>query len=173
MAILDSTLRIDPRLFNDEYKHLEYIKEEFNDPTTTEVWRNAGHAEPFGGWMCDMRYTQPTWNDRVIKLFTEHKGWKDVSTSYYRMDPGSSLPEHKDTYKRYIELHNLQGKEQTIKRAVIFLEDWASGHYAEVNNKPYTQWHKGFCIVWWYDTPHLAANMGMTPRYTLQVTGHL
>jgi len=51
MAILDSTLRIDPRLFNDEYKHLDYIKEEFNDPTTTDVWRKAGHAEPFGGWM--------------------------------------------------------------------------------------------------------------------------
>ena len=28
MAILDSTLRIDPRLFNNEYKHLDYIKEE-------------------------------------------------------------------------------------------------------------------------------------------------
>jgi hypothetical protein len=26
---------------------------------------------------------------------------------------------------------------------------------------------------WTYDTPHMAANIGLEPRYTLQITGHI
>jgi len=28
-------------------------------------------------------------------------------------------------------------------------------------------------IEWAYDTPHMAANIGLEPRYTLQITGHV
>jgi hypothetical protein len=31
----------------------------------------------------------------------------------------------------------------------------------------------GDVVVWPYDTPHMAANMGLIPRYTLQITGHI
>jgi len=30
----------------------------------------------------------------------------------------------------------------------------------------------GDWISWNYDTPHMAANIGTEPRYTLQITGH-
>jgi hypothetical protein len=100
-------------------------------------------------------------------------GWKNIGTSYYRMDTGTILPVHQDTYKRYVDLHNLQGQEQTIWRAIVFLEDWQSGHYLEVDGIPFTGWAKGFTPYWNFDTPHLAANIGLTPRYTLQITGHV
>jgi hypothetical protein len=35
------------------------------------------------------------------------------------------------------------------------------------------KWRAGDVIEWCYDTPHMAANMGSTARYTLQVTGHV
>lgn len=158
--------------WNDEYKHLTYTKEKFNDPVTEIVWQDAGFRGPFGGWMCDMRNTQPSWNEQFIDFFTT-LGWQDIGTSYYRMDPGSSLPEHIDTYKKYIELFDLKGQESKIRRAVIFLEPWQSGHYAECNGVPYTDWIAGFTLIWSWDAPHIAANLGMTPRYTLQITGHI
>ena len=158
--------------WNDEYKHLTYTKEKFNDPVTEIVWQDAGFRGPFGGWMCDMRNTQPSWNEQFIDFFTT-LGWQDIGTSYYRMDPGSSLPEHVDTYKKYIELFDLKGQESRIHRAVIFLEPWQSGHYAECDGVPYTNWIAGFTLLWNWDAPHMAANMGMIPRYTLQVTGHV
>ena len=83
------------------------------------------------------------------------------------------LPEHVDTYRRYIELFDLKGKENTIRRAVIFLDAWHSGHYAECNGQGYTNWVRGFCLTWDWDSPHIAANLGTMPRYTLQITGHI
>jgi uncharacterized protein YijF (DUF1287 family) len=88
------------------------------------------------------------------------------------MDTGTVLPDHKDLYKKYIELFNLQGQENWIYRAIIFLEDWQSGHYAEYDYDPFVNWRAGDCVIWRYDTPHMAANIGLLPRYTLQITGH-
>jgi hypothetical protein len=131
-----------------------------------------GYPGKFTGAMCDMRKSQPVWNPMFVKYFNR-LGWKDVGTSYYRMSSGTILPVHQDTYKRYIELFDLEGQEHTIHRAIVFLEPWASGHYLEVNSEPVTKWSAGDVVTWCYDTPHMAANMGLTPRYTLQITGHV
>jgi hypothetical protein len=119
-----------------------------------------------------MRSPQPTWNDRIIDYFTG-LGWKDIGTSYYRMMPGTILPTHQDRYVKYISIFDLQDKEESIRRAVLFLEDWQSGHYAEYQGRPFVNWRAGAVVEWTYDTPHMAANLGSTPRYTLQITGHL
>lgn len=158
--------------WNNEYKDLDYQWEPFNDQEQTKIWLEQGYANKFTGQMCDMRSPQPSWNQRFIEIF-EGQGWQDVGTSYYRMDPGTILPTHKDLYKKYIELFDLRGKEHTIHRAVVFLEDWQPGHYAEYQDQAFVNWRAGSVIEWVYDTPHMAANMGSTPRYTLQITGHV
>jgi len=160
------------KFWDEEYKILDYTKEKFNDPETQIVWEDAGFRGPFGGCMCDMKKSQPQWNYKFVNFF-HNMGWRDIGTSYYKMDPGSSLPCHVDTYQRYIELFDLKGKEDTIRRAVVFLEPWQSGHYAECHGVPYTNWAAGFTLVWEWNAPHIAANMGMTSRYTLQITGHV
>jgi len=158
--------------WDNEFKTLFYEKETFNDPVSVKRWLSMGYADNFTGFMCDMRRPQPSWNDKIIKVFAD-KGWKDIGTSYYRMDSGVVLPTHKDLYKKYVELFDLVGKEKTIKRAVLFLEDWKSGHYAEYDGIPFTQWQAGNYVEWEYDMPHMAANIGTAPRYTLQITGHV
>jgi len=163
--------KIEP-FWGDAYKYLDYSKETFNNPNDTSRWLDMGFADNFVGSMCDMRKVQPVWNNHVIAEFTR-RGWKDVCTSYYRMDPGTILPNHIDIYKRYIELFKLENQHQSVYRAIVFLEDWQSGHYLEVAGEPITKWSAGDVVVWWYDTPHMAANMGYTPRYTLQITGHI
>jgi hypothetical protein len=163
---------IDP-FWDDEFKSLEYIKfEDFNDQQTLVQWMDQGFRGPFGGAMCDMRSPQPSWNDKFIEFFSD-LGWQDIGTSYYCMNTGTMLPTHSDIYQRYINLFNLQGRESTIRRAVVFLEPWAPGHIAECAGRGYTEWIRGFTLIWAWDVPHMAANLGTTPRYTLQITGHV
>ena len=161
-----------PKFWDEEFKHLDYENEEFNDLENLQRWLDLGFANRFTGDMCDMRKPQPQFNNQFLKIFAE-RGWKDIGTSYYRMWPGTILPTHQDLYKKYVELFNLQGKETSIRRAIVYLEDWKSGHYAEFQEKSFTGWRAGDVVEWYYDTPHLAANMGTEPRYTLQITGHL
>jgi hypothetical protein len=158
--------------WNDEFKTLHYITEQFNDTDQIIRWKNQGYADRFTGDMCDMRSLQPSWNQRFLDIFAK-QGWKDIGTSYYRMSSGTILPTHSDLYLKYIDLFNLQGLEHTICRAIVFLEDWQPGHYAEYLDQAYVNWSAGSTVEWVYDTPHMAANMGPTPRYTLQITGHV
>ena len=65
------------------------------------------------------------------------------------------------------------GKEHTIRRALVLLEDWKSGHYLEAMGEPVVGWRAGQVVEWTYDTPHSAANVGFADRYTLQITGHI
>ena len=157
---------------NAEYKDLAYIRENFNDPESVARWVAEGYENNFVGDMCDMRSRQPRWNDRFLRQF-ERFGWRDIGTSYYRMNPGTVLPTHSDLYKKYIELFNLQGQEHTIRRAVVLLEDWQPGHLLECDGDVITNWQAGQVVEWPYSTPHMAGNRGSTPRYTLQITGHL
>lgn len=159
------------KFWDDEFKELTYVNEQFNDNANTRHWIDLGFPPKFTGDMCDMRSPQPTWNTAFIKMF-EEMGWQDIGTSYYRMGPGTILPTHSDLYLKYVDLYDLHGKEHTIKRAVIFLEDWQPGHYAEYLDIPFTGWQAGATVEWEYDASHMAANVGFTPRYTLQITGH-
>ena len=52
-----------------------------------------------------------------------------------------------------------------------FLEKWKSGHYFEIAGNSYCGWEKGDFIVWNGPVPHAASNIGLEPRYTLQITG--
>jgi hypothetical protein len=163
--------RLEP-FWDSEFKQLVYVNEPFNDDPNLAHWLAQGFPGKFTGDMCDMRHQQPSWNQQFIDHF-ESQGWNNIGTSYYRMMPGTILPTHGDLYVKYIKLFDLQGLEHTIRRAIVFLEDWQSGHYFEGLGQPMTEWSAGQVVEWTYDTPHLAANMGPTPRYTLQITGHM
>jgi hypothetical protein len=171
METLDHLIKIKP-FWDDSYKFLNYQKNEFSNNTDVTKWLSHGYSNNFTGFMCDMKNKQPEWNTEIIKKF-ESFGWKDVCTTYYRMDTGTILPVHKDLYLKYIELFGLKSKKYSVNRSIIFLEDWDSGHYFELNNVPLVNWKKGYCVMWNYDTPHMAANVGLNPRYTLQITGHV
>jgi hypothetical protein len=160
------------RFWDDEFKTLDYIQEPFNDPETVTLWLSQGYANKICGDLCDMRHRLPKWVSKFVDIYTE-MGWKDIGIAFYRMPTGTVMPVHSDLYKRYIELFDLQGRERTINRALLLLEDWKSGHYLEVDNYAYTNWRAGDVVEWVYSTPHMAANLGLEDRYSLQITGHL
>ena len=159
------------RFWDDEFKTLDYIQEPFNDPVSVNRWISQGYQSKITGDLCDMRHRLPVWAGKFIEIY-EAQGWKDIGLAFYRMPTGTVMPVHSDLYKRYIEVFNLQGKEHSIRRALVLLEDWKPGHYLEADGVPYVNWQAGTTVEWVYDTPHSAANIGLEDRYTLQVTGH-
>lgn len=151
------------------HRELKYFSEPFNDDASLSEWRKLGYTQKkFTGNMYDMRCSPPEWMTGFEKYFP----WQNLSWSVYQMTPGCVLPMHQDTYLKFKEIYNV-AKTATVVRTIVFLEDWASGHYMEMNGKPITNWRAGDWVSWHDDFPHLAANIGKTDRYTLQLTGTL
>lgn len=150
-----------------DYADLNYSNEPFNSDSSVVQWRKLGYTQiKFTGDMYDMRNAEPPW----IQGFRSHFDWQYFSWSVYRMTPGCVLPEHQDTYAKFVSLHNIQDT-RSICRAVIFLENWQQGHYFDIDKTPMVNWAAGDVVIWCNDVPHCAANIGTTDRYTLQITG--
>jgi hypothetical protein len=79
---------------------------------------------------------------------------------------------HIDKYGFYANHHSISDLDQ-IYRYVIFLEDSSPGHILQVNDQILIKWNQGQCVGWQNNTEHLAANLGLEDRYTLQITGTL
>lgn len=150
-----------------EHHDLEYQHEPFNNSHDQTRWRTLGFTQTrFTGDMYDMRRVEPEW----IMPFREIITMPLFSWSIYRMRPGDVIPEHGDTYQRFCELHGIHDI-NSIKRYIVFLEPWQSGHYFEIDGTAIVNWHAGTWVQWHGNTRHLAANLGQVPRYTLQITG--
>jgi hypothetical protein len=93
------------------------------------------------------------------------------SVGIMKQPPGQTLPVHDDTFYMFAKLNKIDPRE--CVRVNIFLEDWQSGHYFEINENSVLHWSKGDAILIKCNEPHLSGNMGMTTKYTMQVTGVL
>lgn len=54
---------------------------------------------------------------------------------------------------------------------VIFLQDWRSGHYFEIDGSPIVRWTAGETVLWQKPLHHVIANVGSTPLHVLTITG--
>jgi hypothetical protein len=149
-----------------EHRYLNYQRETFNSPEDVTRWRSQGYSqEHFTGQMYDMKNIMPTWCDPFFSVF---KG-SNVGLSFYRMDTCNILPHHRDSYEYYKKIFNIKNN-MSISRAVIFLEDWKPGHIFEIEGNLLSNWKAGEYVLWQYDAEHMAANLGIEPRYTAQLT---
>jgi len=151
--------------WNNKHTLLTYKEKYFNDPTMIDQWVAAGYKGNFGGGTYDMQKKMPNWATPFFSIFSG----KNVSITFFKMKISDILPTHVDTYQRYIKINNIENP-HTIKRAIIFLDDWKPGHIFEIENQPITSWKAGDFVLWNYGAPHMAANIGIEPRYTLQIT---
>jgi hypothetical protein len=149
------------------YRDLAYHHEPFNNRQDVETWQQLGFTQHrFTGDMYDMRQPEPD----IVAAVRSRLPLKHFCWSFYRMRPGDVLPAHSDTYQAFRRLYDL-APQARIRRYVIFLEDWQSGHYFEIDGVPVTQWVAGDAVLWHDGVVHAAANLGSTHRYTLQITG--
>ena len=80
------------------------------------------------------------------------------------------MPPHKDHYNFYLDKFPWVKKEQ-VKRRVVFLEDWKSGHYFQSNEEVFVKWRQGDWVEFGHNDLHFGGNLGPDIRYTLQITG--
>ena len=159
--------------WDDEYKHLKYKKLPFNNQYDVSKWREKGYNQDeqyFTGQMCGHNEVQPSWNDKIVEWVREEFELEDIGCCYYRMVTSEILPTHGDDYKLYREKFDCELDD--ISRIIVFLEDWKSGHYFEMCGEPKVNWKAGNYIIWKGGVEHMAANIGVDDRYTLQITGH-
>ena len=150
-----------------EHRYLNYQREMFNCEEDLIKWRSQGYSQThFTGSMYDMKNIMPDWCNRFFSIFENSE---NVGLSFYRMDTCNILPHHRDTYSYYKKLFNIENN-RSIWRAIIFLEDWKPGHIFEIEQEPITKWRAGEYVLWQYDSEHMAANLGLEPRYTAQIT---
>tara|TARA_B100001057_G_scaffold134288_1_gene133750 strand:- start:1344 stop:1907 length:564 start_codon:yes stop_codon:yes gene_type:complete len=153
------------------YTKLEYTRQPFNNVKDLKRWQTQGYThEHFTGLLCDINADQPKYTNSFVEWFAKTFKAKHIGVSYYKMPTGVILPTHKDTFKKYRSLFKCSLK--NCVRAIIFLDDWQPGHFFEIDGNSITNYKKGDYIFWSGSTPHMAANIGLKDRYTLQITGH-
>lgn len=152
--------------WGDQYKSLPFYRMPFNSKESVDQWRAQGFTqEHFTGEMYDMRLEMPEWTIPFLSIFNgDH-----MSMCFYKMTTCNIIPYHSDTYPYYKRLFQIADS-SIISRAVIFLENWYPGHIFEIDHTPITQWKAGQYILWKDDELHMAANLGLHPRYTVQLT---
>ena len=159
--------------WDDEYKNLDYRKEVFNDEYAIEEWRKQGYdndLDSFSGKMANYSDILPSWHNKVLEWAEEEFQLKDVGCCYYRMGTNDIIPNHSDAYNVYTKKFNC--KLDNVHKILVFLEGWKSGHYFELDGEPFVNWKPGDYFIWNGDLEHMAANIGIKDRYTLQITGH-
>jgi hypothetical protein len=146
-----------------QHRDLKYIHEQFNDTYSLSDCCKLGYTQTR---FASMINAESDW----IKPFQKIFPFERFSWNFCCMLPGSVLPVHKDTYDKFKLIRRLETTHSVV-RTTVFLEDWASGHYLEMNGQPFTGWRAGDWVSWRDDFLHLAANVGQTNRYTLHLTG--
>jgi hypothetical protein len=148
----DETLRGTP-LFDIQNKYKEYGYTQHN----TKIWKTttAGEKITFA-WEKDICDQLPL--DHALPTVT-------------RQDAGQILPWHVD---RFFYLKNRFPEDnRPVWRFLLFLSDWQIGHIIQVKDTVYCNWQQGDVIVWQPDSYHLSANVGLSTKWTCNITGFL
>ncbi len=152
-------------IWNDEYKLFQYVSQPITDEEI-QKWRELGYKHnSFTGKMYSSKNPMPEWVHQVANEI----GLSNPGFTFYKMSTGDIMPIHVDHFKKYCEIFNKNRSD--VKRAIVFLEDWKSGHYFEIGGELIANYSAGEYVIWGCDEPHSAANIGTEDRYTLQITG--
>ena len=161
------TGHVDP-WWDQSFKNLDYHYYPLKNTDDLVRWINEGyHHLNLNGGLYNMARNMPDYAKGFLTLFP----WYDIGLAFYKMSTCDALPLHTDSYISYRKMFGV--KPEQMYRAIVFLEDWKSGHYFEIDGRPLLAWHAGDWVYWNNDVPHYAGNFGVAPRYTMQITGHI
>jgi len=158
-------------LWDDSFKDLPYQYLPIKNTWDEKRWQQQGYVNvTLNGALYSMPNPMPDYVHTIIELFTNSFQWKDIGVGFFCMNTLNMFPTHQDHYHSYQQNFNIKDP-TTIWRCIVFLEDWKSGHYMEVDGNPIMSWNRGDYVMWNYDVPHFAGNFGVESRYTMQITG--
>jgi hypothetical protein len=122
---------------------------------------------------------QQLWYDNTQVDFEDlgnQLGMEVVTVSTILQPPGNIITLHRDTFFKIKQEYPNCNK--TLVRANIYLKDWEVGHiiqYQDLDNewKNSTHWKQGEGFLWDSEPMHIGANIGLTNKYTIQISGFL
>jgi hypothetical protein len=85
--------------------------------------------------------------------------------------PGNIMPWHQDNFAYF--KHEYSNLYEYVVRFIVFQADWDLGHFIQSGNSIISHWKAGDVIVWYPDRWHLSANIGISDKWTQNVTGIL
>ena len=107
----------------------------------------------------------PTWCNYLTHIF----GLYDMDVEFHKIGLLDFVPQHVPSIKKYCEKHTVDP--ENVFQIVMFLEDWQSGQYLELDNIGITNWKEGD----WYKirsgTEIAYGNFGKANMYLFSVTG--
>ena len=165
---------IEPFWSKESITSLNFQLEKASADQDFDKWTKLGYMDDLSrltGLECDMKKKQPTWNSHLIDWFERTFEVTDTGVNYFKMLTDSVLPVHIDSFTKYRSIFDC--KQSDCVRVIVFPFDWESGHYFEIKECAITNWSAGDYVMWQGEVPHMAANMGGTPRYSIQLTGHV
>jgi hypothetical protein len=110
----------------------------------------------------------PDYVDAVFVYVLSQFNLTDSVYAFAKYTPGLILPWHQDNYPTYAR--NKKAKVEEIVRIMVFLHDPAPGHQLWIEDR-YCTGPAGTWFAWQGATKHMAANLGETDRYVIQITG--
>lgn len=103
--------------------------------------------------------------DQVIEFFDLNNLVCDLS----KYTPGMILPWHTDDYPTYSKNMGVTDIADIV-RVIVFLHDSQPGHQLWIEDR-FCSGRAGSWFSWEGKTKHMAANLGETDRYVIQLTG--
>lgn len=162
-----TTGHVDP-WWDSSFKDLDYQYYPLKNTHDLVRWINEGYGHlTLNGQLYSMPNKMPEFAAGFFNLFP----WQNISIAFYKMNTCNALPMHSDSYISYTKRHRVESK--NVRRAIVFLEEWKSGHYFEIDDCILMPWQAGDYVYWQHNVPHFAGNFGIEPRYTMQITGHV
>jgi len=156
--------------WDESFKELGFEYIPINNTFDEERWHKEGYTNVrLNGSTVPMKKLLENMPDYAVPFLTIFD-WENVGLNFYKQSTLDIFPLHYDSYISYRKLFNISDP-SLVWRCVVFLEDWKSGHYFEIDNTAFCNWKKGDYVVWNNDVQHFAANIGIEPRYTMQITG--
>lgn len=110
----------------------------------------------------------PDYVDQRFGYVLDHFELNDPVYAFAKYTPGMILPWHKDNYPTYAK--NKGAEVDRIVRVMIFLHSPQPGHQLWIEDE-YCTGPAGTWFSWQGATKHMAANLGETDRYVIQITG--
>ena len=160
-------IKVPPAIL-DRFKQLPFISNQHLDETK---YTNLGYDiailnrhEQYGTGEAIDHGINWRWTD----IFSP-EGWKDVGLQFDKAHTGYCIPPHRDHFEFYKK--KFPHESNSIKRRIVFLEDWKSGHYFQANQEVFIKWKQGDWVEFCSEDIHFGGNIGPYTRYTLQVTG--
>lgn len=100
----------------------------------------------------------------------------DKETSLVRLlryDPGTGIPLHRDSYNGFKSHFGEFAKGRKITRYFTAVSPWCWGHFLQVHDNMIHHWNPGYTVEIPEGVFHLSANFGISPKYSLTVTGYI